>query len=345
VGAAIRGLLHGFLDQEPDARPEILVRWGQPPAPGFSYHRITWPEWGMYRVPDPWPGLVTERLVRRMRPVLFHATQPALLPDELATVATCHDLIPAAYPRDYLQGAARAAEARMYAKYMERLRGARVVLASSKETAADIARLAQVDTGRIRVVPLAAPLPVPAAGEVPEGDYVLFSGAFEPHKNARLAIAAMAYAPPGVRLALTGPWSARRTDRLRRYAAAVGADHRVLWLGYVPAERLAALRKAALAVVVPSWKEGFGLPVLEAMAAGVPVVASDTQALREAGGDAARYLPLGDPRAWGGAIAELAADRAERRRMGEAGRAQAALFSWEQTARLTRAAYDEALRG
>ena len=127
----------------------------------------------------------------------------------------------------------------------------------------------------------------------------------------------MAHAPASVRLVMTGPWSSRRVARLRRYAEAVDAAHRVMWLGYVPAERLAALRANALALVVPSWKEGFGLPVLEGMSAGVPVIASDTPALREAGGDAALYLSLGDARVWGAAIGELAADRARRRAMGE----------------------------
>jgi glycosyltransferase involved in cell wall biosynthesis len=343
VGTALRGLLHGLAGLESGERPEVVVRWSQPPPPGFVYHRVPWPEWRFYRVPDPWPGAVTERAVRRLEPRLFHATQPALMPEGLTTVATCHDLIPAAYPRDYLEGAGRAAEARMYTRYLERLRAARLVMTPSQETADDVVRLAGVDPSRVRVIPWAAPLPIPQAGEVPEGDYVLFSGALEPHKNARLAVAAVAQASPGVRLAMTGPWSSRRVDRLRRFARAVDAEHRVVWLGYVPAERLAALRTRALAVVIPSWKEGFGLPVLEAMAAGTPVIASDTPSLREAGGDAARYLPLGDPRLWGRAISELAGNPAERERLGRAGREQAGRFSWETTAELTMAAYRDAL--
>lgn len=343
VGTALRGLLHGLASLDAAQRPEVVVRWSQPPPPGFAYHRVPWPEWRFYRLPDPWPGAVTERAVRRLEPRLFHATQPALIPDDVPLVTTCHDLIPAAYRRDYLDGPGRAAEARMYDRYLERLRTSRLVLASSQETADDVVRLAKVDPGRVRVIPLAAPLPIPAMGEVPDGDYVLFSGALEPHKNARLAVAAIAHAAPGVRLVMTGPWSSRRTERLRRFARAVDADHRVVWLEYVPAEHLAALRERALAVVVPSWKEGFGLPTLEAMAAGTPVIASDTPALREAGGEAALYLPLGDPRLWGRTITELARSPGERARLAAAGRAQAARFSWETTARLTLDAYRDAL--
>lgn len=343
VGTALRGLLHGLASLDTTERPEVVVRWSQPPPPGFSYHRVPWPEWRFHRLPDPFPGAVTERAVRRLEPRLFHATQPALMPDDLPLMATCYDMIPAAYRRDYLDGPGRAAESRAYEKYLDRLRGALLVTVPSQETADDVVRLAGVDATRVKVIPLATPLPIPAMGEVPDGDYVLFSGALEPHKNARLAVAAIAHAAPGVRLALTGPWSSRRVERLRRYAKTVGADHRVLWLGYVPAERLAALRENALAVVIPSWKEGFGLPSLEAMAAGIPVISSDTPALREAGGDAARYLPLDDARVWGRAITELAQNPSERERMGTAGRAQAARFSWETTAKLTLAAYRDAM--
>lgn len=345
VGAALRGLLHGLTSMDSEDRPEVVVRWSQPPPPGFLYHRVQWPEWPLHRLPDPFPGAVTERAVRRLEPQLFHATQPALMPRNLPMMATCYDMIPAAYPRDYLEGAGRKAEAHAYDKYLERLRGALIVTVPSKETADDVVRLAGVDPARVRVIPLATPLPIPPMGEVPDGDYVLFSGALEPHKNARLAVSAIAQAAPGVRLAMTGPWSSRRVDRLRRFAKTVGADHRVVWLGYVPSERLAALREKALAVVVPSWKEGFGFPTLEAMAAGVPVIASDTPALREAGGDAAQYLPLGDARMWGSAITELRRNPGERDRMGAAGRAQAARFSWETTAQLTLDAYRDALRG
>jgi glycosyltransferase involved in cell wall biosynthesis len=343
IGAAVRGLLHGLFALDPGERPEVLVRWSQPAPPGFAARRVVWPEWGLHRLPDPWPATVGERLVRHMEPALFHATQPALVPEGVPTVATCYDLIPAVYRKEYLEGAGRAAEAHAYARFLRRLAQARVVITPSRETADDAVRLAGLDPRRVRVIPLAAPLPVPAAGAVPEGDFVLFAGSLEPHKNPRLAVAALAHAPERVRLAMCGPWSSRRLGRLRRLAVSLGVAHRVVWLGYLPPERLAAVREHALAVLVPSWKEGFGLPVLEAMAAGVPVIASDTPALREAGGAAARYLPLGHPGAWGEAIAELAASPAERRRLGEAGRAQAGRFSWENTARRVHEVYREAL--
>jgi alpha-1,3-rhamnosyl/mannosyltransferase len=219
------------------------------------------------------------------------------------------------------------------------------VLCVSQETADDAVRLAGVDPGRVRVVPWAAPVAPAPEGPVPEGPYLLYAGGLEPHKNVGLLLEALAGVPAPVRLALAGPWSGRRLARLRARARGLHVDERVDWMGFVPGGRLAALRAGAVAVVVPSRKEGFGLPVLEGLAAGIPVLASDTAALREAGGDAARYLPPDDPGPWSRAIAELAEDADERARLGELGRARAAEFSWEATARLTVAAWREAADG
>jgi glycosyltransferase involved in cell wall biosynthesis len=345
IGAAVRGLLSGLAALPAEERPELLVRHGQAVPEGFAVRAVRWPRWPSHRLPDPWPALVGERLVRDPRR-LFHATTPALVPSgaDAAVVATCYDLIPACFPREFL-GAGRVAEAAAYRRYLRRLRGARLVLVPSAETGADAVRLAGVDPGRVRVVPLAAPLAHPARGPVPQEPYVLLVGGIEPHKNAALALAAIAACPSGVRLVLAGPWSARRLARLRRGAHDLGVDARVDWLGFVDAGRLAALRAGALAALVPSRKEGFGFPVLEAMAAGVPVLASDTPALREVGGDAARYLPADAPAAWAAAIAELADDPQRRERQRALGLAQVQGFSWERTARLTLEAHREARAG
>lgn len=342
IGASVEGLLEGFRAMPSEARPELLVLHGQPVPEGFSALRMRWPRWPFYRVPDPWPAVAGERLARRRAGRrLFHATQPGLVPAG-GGVVSCYDLIPACFAREYLGGVGRAAERLAYGRYLRHLRTAAVVVTPSHETAADAARLARVDPARIRVVPLAAPAASAPEGAPPHGRYVLFAGALEPHKNAPLALEAIAHAAPGVRLAMAGPWSARRAERLRRHAARVGADGRVEWLGFLSPGRLAAARAAALAVLVPSRKEGFGFPVLEGMAAGVPVLAADTPALREVGGDAAWYLPPDRPAEWARAIDELAADDRRRAELAGLGRARAAAFSWEETARRVAEAYAEA---
>lgn len=341
IGAAVRGLVGGLAELPADERPALLVRAGQSVPDGFEARPVRWPRWPLYRLPDPWPWTVGERAARRAAAGgVFHAQQPALVPRGL-TVVTCFDLIPACFP-EYLAGAGRAPEALAYRRFLRRLAQARLVLAPSRETAGDLARLAGVDPGRIRVVPLAAPVPAAPVGAPPEGPYVLFTGAIEPHKNAPLAIEAIARAAPPVRLLMAGPWSARRAERLHALAGRVGAADRIAWLGLVEAGRLAALRAGAVAVLVPSRKEGFGLPVLEAMQVGVPVLASDTPALREVGGEAARYLSPDDPGAWAAAIDELVSDRPGRAARAALGRARAAEFSWGATARAVVDAYGEA---
>ena len=345
IGRAVGGLVAGLGELDPDDRPRLLVQAGQRPPAGFELATVRWPSWSGYRVPDPWPALAVERRTRRHTDALFHATQPELVPDVGGLVVTCYDLIPLALPGGYLRGPGRWLQAAGYRRFVRRLRGARLVVAISGETADDLVRLAGIERERIRVVPLASPPAAAAEGPVPEEPFVLFAGALEPHKNAGLAVQAIAGSSPGTRLVMCGAWSSRRLDRLRRLADAVGATPRIEGAGLVSDGRLAALREAAVAVVVPSLKEGFGLPVVEAMAAGTPVLASDTPALREAGGDAARYLPLGDPAAWAAAIDDLAARPDLRADMAARGQAQAARFSWDRTARGVVAAWREALDG
>ena len=337
IGAVVQGLIEGFAGLAD--RPELLVRRGQPvPAP-FTGRPVRWPAWPYYRVPDPFPPLIERALGRNG---VFHATQPSLVPRRGRVVATCYDLIPARFPRWYLSGPGRWPERAAYRRYLGRLRAAQLVWAISEQSGHDAVRLAGVDPGRVRVVPLAAPAQRAPEGPVPSGDYVLVAGGLEPHKNAAAALEALAGVGGDVRLVMAGPWSTRRAERLQRRAGALGVADRVVWLGWVGAGRLAALRGGAAAVLVPSWAEGFGLPVVEGMAAGVPVLAADIPALRESGGDAAVYLPPGRPERWSAAIERLLDDPDERARRAEAGRRRADTFTWERTARGVADLYAEA---
>ncbi|MGD9696607.1 MAG: glycosyltransferase family 4 protein [Thermoleophilia bacterium] len=344
IGAAVRGILAGFAEIPARERPVLLVRSGQEVPGGFTVRAVSWPRWNAPRLPDPWPALRGDRIVRRLAgDGIVHAVQPALVPAG-RTVVTCHDLIPAVYRDDYLAGAGRAPEAAAYRRFLARLKEALLVMVPSRETADDVMRIAGVDAARIRIIPWAAPPAAHAEGPpIPPG-YVLYTGAIEPHKNAPLAIEAISRAAPGTRLVMTGPWSRRRAARLRGYAARVGAAGRVEWLGLLSPGRLAAVRAGATAVLVPSRKEGFGLPVLEALEKGIPVLASDIPALREVGGDAATYLPPDDPAAWARAISAVAAMPShERAALAGEGRRRAARFSWRRTAQDLSAAYRDAL--
>lgn len=175
------------------------------------------------------------------------------------------------------------------------------------------------------------------------GPYVLFAGSLEPHKNPRLPVDALAGTREDVRLVMVGPWSRRRTERLRRHVASHGLAGRVTAAGYVDAATLASLTAGAAAVLVPSLVEGFGLPALEAMAAGTPVVASTAPALVEVVGDAGPALPPDRPDLWAAAIDRLVADPEARADAAARGRARAAGFTWQRTARGTVDVYREAL--
>jgi glycosyltransferase involved in cell wall biosynthesis len=170
--------------------------------------------------------------------------------------------------------------------------------------------------------------PTFAPGDGGTRDYLLFVGAIQARKDPLAA--AVAAHEVGLPLVAVGPEREATLARILRQAG-------VTMRGYVEKEELAGLYRGAAALVLPSRYEGFGLPVLEAMASGTPVVASDDPALREVAGDAAVYA--GDDLT--GAIRTALADRD---RLVAAGLERAKLFSWDETARRTVEVYRKALR-
>jgi glycosyltransferase involved in cell wall biosynthesis len=161
--------------------------------------------------------------------------------------------------------------------------------------------------------------------------YVLAAGTLEPRKNLERLLDAWAQLAPALRdaheLVLVGPAGWEADSILGR---ARGAGVRIT--GYVPDEELAALYGGCELFCYPSLYEGFGLPVLEAMRAGAPVITSNVSSLPEVAGDAAVMVDPLSVDAIGSAIARLLVDPDERARLRNAGRARAAAFSWERTA-------------
>jgi len=178
--------------------------------------------------------------------------------------------------------------------------------------------------------------------------YVLYVGTLQPRKNLETLVRAFArlvkqaVIPSDVRLVLAGRhgWL---TEGLDRAIASSGCPERIVLPGYVAPEDLAALLSGAQVFVLPSWFEGFGLPVLEAMACGTPVLVADTSSLPEAAGDAGRCLPPHDEAAWTAALAQTMHDAAWRAEASERGRAWARQFTWARTAAQTVASYRRAL--
>jgi glycosyltransferase involved in cell wall biosynthesis len=176
------------------------------------------------------------------------------------------------------------------------------------------------------------------------GDYLLFVGTLQPRKNlARLvqAFAPVAARQPALQLVIAGKkgWMYEEIfDQVRQW----GLEGRVVFTGYVAAGDLPALYSGALAFSFPSLYEGFGMPVLEAMACGAPVVASNTSSLPEVAGDAALLVDPTDVNALSAALSRIAGDAALRSDLRARGLVQAARFSWERCARETLAALTDA---
>ena len=163
-------------------------------------------------------------------------------------------------------------------------------------------------------------------------------GTLEPRKNYETLLNAFdlywarSPHPLPLRIAGGGGW---KSDALKEHLVTLEAQGQVQHLGYVPDAELARLYAGTQALIFPSWHEGFGLPVLEAMSQGAPVICSESSSLPEVGGEAAVYIDPASAESICRAMLVLEADLGQRARMIEAGRRQAARFRWEKTARET----------
>jgi glycosyltransferase involved in cell wall biosynthesis len=228
------------------------------------------------------------------------------------------------------------------------------VIAISRSTRDDLVQRLRVPAGKIDVVPqglgqpaAVAPTPEPELRDrlaLGERDVVLSLSAKRPHKNLRGLLDALARVAPERRPVIVLPgYPTPHEAELRAHAEALGIAGDVRFLGWTSAADVEGLFAICGAFVFPSLYEGFGLPVLEAMARGVPVACSDRASLPEVAGEAALLFDPADPAAIAAAMERLLGDREEAERLRAAGRERAARFTWERTARLTLDAYHRAL--
>lgn len=292
----------------------------------------------------------------RLKVDLYHSTHyvlPAAVP--CPVVATIHDIIHLLYP-EFLPSRL----AFFYAQRMIRrtlVRGDRI-LAVSKNTKADLVRSFQVDSGKIQVVYNGVDDAFRhklAPGDVDrwlrhlevERPYLLFVGnAAKPHKNLDNVIQAYARArrrqPFDARLVCVGH-RGPATFKLEQRAQQLGVGEHLVMLGHVAAEALPALYQGATLFLYPTLYEGFGLPVVEAMASGVPVITSDTSALKEiAEGHAHLVDPL-DVDGIAEAIGQCMADPEHRASLARLGLRRAEAFQWRRTAERTLENYHAAM--
>ncbi len=259
-------------------------------------------------------------------------------------VVVVHDLAFRVFPETAPQ-----VDARWLRRFGRWLRDAARIIVPSESAKRDLAGLEGVPPERIDAVPHgvdAFVAPPESAAQAArdrfgiEGPYLLFVGGIEPRKNLPALLRAFAKLPPGATLVLAGGqvrWFPEEVGRVREVFRELPQDvrRRIVSTGYVSDAEKAGLLAGATALVYPSLYEGFGFPVLEGMAAGLPVLTSNVSSLPEVAGDAAILVDPRDEDAIAGQMQLLLSDGALRDRLGELGRERAARFSWDETARRT----------
>lgn len=279
-------------------------------------------------------------------------TLPALCP--CPAVVTIHDITFDLHP-EWFTPRARLAFSGFAAASA---RKARHVLTVSECSRRDIRARYGLPADKVTAIPLAADPDlrrVEDAAEVASARarhdlpvrYLLHVGAITPRRNIPRLLEAFARArsaAPDLALALAGPVE-EPAEPIEPLLRRLGIEPWVRRLGYVPPDDLPALFSGALAVVYPSLYEGFGLPVVEAMACGVPVLAGNGSCFPEVAGDAALLVDPLDVEAIAAGLRSLIEDAGLRDRLAHAGRDRAARFTWEATARGTMAEYRRAAEG
>lgn len=273
------------------------------------------------------------------RAALFHGLNQRLpQARQRRAVATFHDLF--VLSGDYSSPEFRARFAAQARRAAER---ADLLVAVSHFTAAQLRDLLHVEGARIRVVPHGAGMtPRPAVEGAPREKIILHVGAIQRRKNVARLIEAFERTAPGWRLVLAGS-AGYGADQILARAAASPRRGEIECTGYLSDARLADLYRRAGIFAFPSLDEGFGMPVLEAMAWGLPVITSNGSALKEVAGDAALLVEARETESIAAALQALVEDPGLRDRLSTLGHARAASFSWDAAVGGTWAVYRELL--
>ncbi|ELR99524.1 glycosyltransferase family 1 protein [Gloeocapsa sp. PCC 73106] len=296
------------------------------PAQGTLGHlrRIIWTQWQLPRI-----------YAQEKASLLFSPVPEAPIGEKLRYLVMVHDLIPLRFPR------LTSPLTPYFRYYLPRvLEGAEHIICNSQATAQDIAEFIKIPPEKITAIHLGYDtehftprenLPSPS---VP---YFLYLGRHDPHKNlSRLLTALGTIAPDCTQeLWLVGPTDKRYTPQLQQQAIALNIANRVKFLNYLPYSELPIVINQATAVVYPSLWEGFGFPVLEAMACGTPVITSNLASLPEITGNAAILIDPYQIESIAAAMKLLSKNHEERSRYRQLGLTQARHFSWAKTGEAT----------
>lgn len=286
--------------------------------------------------------VATARAIARRQLDVFHATDghvPYFYNGR--TVITIHDLAILRHPEWFPESALERFIS-THVLLRRAIARAQCIIVPSTSTAKDLKQFYGVADTRVRVIPLAPALPKGSRppANIPVGPYLLFVGTIEPRKNLlRLLYAFQKIEDRNIRLVIAG----KEGWKHREIMSAIKKTERVDYLGYVSEEEKRWLMEHALAFVFPSLYEGFGLPVIEAMSVGTPVITSDISALSEVTGNAALVVHPEDEDRLRRALNCVVADESLRSDYTTRGRVCASQFSWSRTAEETLNTYHHAV--
>lgn len=344
IGRYVTNLVRSMVQGDPDMSVSIIKDTsGSEPHPGIKSIPC-----GLspFSLRQQW---AVPRLLKRDGAALYHSPY-YLMPYRLPTpaVLTCYDVIPLIFPEYF------SFRQRIIYKIANRLaiKTASRIIAISETTRRDAIRFFGVEEDRILSIPLGvedrfSPCPGPAVEAIrakyrlPD-QYVLYVGMNKPHKNLVRLVEAWGAVErktkPGHTLVIAGYWDARYPEA-RQLAEKMGLSECVHFAGPIDDADLPALYTGAALFVFPSLYEGFGLPVLEAMACGTPVACGAADALAEVAGDAATLFDPSDSTAMADCLNSLLSDPDRLQAFREAGMSRAGMFTWQKTAAATRDAY------
>ncbi|MFN7851670.1 glycosyltransferase family 1 protein [Anabaena sp. AL09] len=289
------------------------------PADGTKGHlrRLLWTQ---FQLPKIYQNLKSQ--------LLFSPIPEAPLYTNCRFIVTAFDMIPLRFPN-------RFSPLTTYHKYYtpEVFKQAEHIICISESTANDIIQFYQIPSHKITPILLAGDSSHFQFLNLPTRNYFLYVGRQDPYKNLQRLITAFSALPHrnDYELWLAGPYDQRYSPLLEIQTQELGISHLVKFLNYVSYDELPIIINQAIALVFPSLWEGFGLPVLEAMACGTPVITSNISSLPEVAGDAAILINPYNPGEITAAMTTIINDSETRKQLSEKGLKRANQFSWEKT--------------
>ena len=283
-----------------------------------------------------WTQFQLSNIYKQLKADLIYSPIPeAPLYSKSRYIVMCHDLIPLRFPRS-------TSPLTNYFRYIvpQVLEQAEHIICNSQATAKDIVNFYGIAASKITPILLGYDAnnfyPRHSQKEYLKSPYFLYLGRQDPYKNIAGLINAFAAVSNDYHLAIAGSTDPRFTPQLQQLAKELNIEDRVIWLDYLDYQQLPIVISGATALVFPTFWEGFGLPVLEAMACGTPVITSNLASLPEITGDTAILIDPYDTAAITSAMIEIGRDEVMRSQLGQLGIQQARKFSWSKTGTATK---------